>query len=94
MDTLKDRGLRLIHAKLDLAERLGDQLTVTLQASLINDPRCRNLDELRKSYRTKAEGMAEVLQKLEIISADDLYRVIDRCAHLEGREQLQIRRGG
>lgn len=94
MDTLKERGLRLVYAKLDLAERLSDQLVGQLQASLLSDPRSRNLEELRKSYLIKAEGMAEVLQKLEIISTAEMYTVIDRCAHLEGKEHLQIRRGG
>lgn len=94
MNTLRERGLRTIHAKLDLAEKLGDRLVSKMQASPIQDERYRGVDELRRTYLIKAEGMAEILQKLDIITDDEMYTVFDLCAHLEGREKLLLRRGG
>lgn len=92
MNLLKERGLRLIEAKLDLAEKLGDRMADRLRFAHPEQEHWRSLDELRRGYLTKIEGMAELLQKLEIITEAEMHQIFHQCARLEGSEPASSRR--
>lgn len=92
MNALKERGLRLIEAKLDLAERLGDRMADRWRSAHPEEEHWRSLDELRRGYLSKVEGMAELLQKLDIITEAEMHQIFHQCARLEGSEPPSSRR--